>query len=88
LQRAIAHRLRRVYLPLLLGLLFVWIVRLTGADEPLVQAAAVSGTPGWVVLVVVGLAYAVLVLVAVVTDAGATSEMVDGADRGDLRRSE
>nr|WP_226011158.1 DUF2270 domain-containing protein [Halomicrobium salinisoli] len=84
LHSALAHRLRRVYLPLLLGLLLVWLFRLHGADGPLVPAASVSGTPGWVVVAAVGVAYAALLALALVPDADAPTETDGDLDRGDL----
>ncbi len=81
---ALAHRLRRVYLPLLIGLLLVWLFRLHGADGPLVAAASVSGTPGWVVFAAVGVAYAALLTLALVPDAAAPTETGGDVDRGDL----
>jgi len=84
LRTAAAHRLRRVYLPLLCGLLLVWLFRLSGADEPLVQAASVSGTPGWIILTAVAVAYVCLFGIAFLPDAGVESETTGSDDRGDL----
>lgn len=81
---ALAHRLRRVYLPLLVGLLFVWLFRLNGADEPLVQAAAMSSTPGWIVFGVVSVGYVSLVVIAFWPGTRTVSELDEEADRGDL----
>ncbi|WP_135363013.1 DUF2270 domain-containing protein [Halosimplex halophilum] len=88
LRLALAHRLRRVYLPLLVGLLFVWLFRLAGGDESVVAAAGVSNTPGWVVLGAVGVVYLCLVAVAFWPGARAVSELDEEVDRGDLRRDE
>lgn len=88
LRTALAHRLRRVYLPLLIGLLFVWLFRLNGADEPLVQAAAMSDTPGWIVFSLVIVGYGCLFLIAFWPGMETVSEMDDTVDRGDLRRDE
>lgn len=88
LRYALAHRLRRVYLPLLIGLLFVWLFRLTGAEGPLVRAAAMSVAPGWLVLGVVGAVYLGLFALAFWPGIRAASEMDDQVDRGDLRRKE
>jgi uncharacterized membrane protein len=87
LRSALAHRLRRVYMPLLVGLLLVWLFRLHGADEPMVAAAAVSGAPGWAVLLVVGVGYVALVALAFRPNAEAVSELDEGVDRGDLERN-
>ena len=86
LRTALAHRLRRVYLPLLLGLVLVWLFRLIGAAEPLVQAAAMSNTPGWVVLSVVLVASLSLVVIAFWPGTTTVSEIDDDIDRGDLDR--
>ena len=83
-RKALAHRLRRVYLPLLCGLLLVWLFRLAGADESLVQAASVSGTPGWVVFGSVLVGYVCLFAVAFWPDAEALTETGEGIDFGDL----
>lgn len=47
LRDALAHRLRRGYLPLQTGLVLVWLFRLRGGDAPLLATAAVESTPGW-----------------------------------------
>ncbi|WP_232700495.1 DUF2270 domain-containing protein [Halobacterium wangiae] len=88
LRQALAHRLRRVYLPLLVGLLFVWLFRLTGADEPLVAAAGMSTAPGWFVLGLVGAVYLFLFVLAFWPGMQAVSETDDKIDRGDLERNE
>jgi len=88
LMQALAHRLRRVYLPLLCGLLLVWLIRLTGADASMVQAAAVSGVPGWAVFVAVGLLYVGLFAVAFWPGQTDIAETSTEADRGDLDRSD
>lgn len=88
LRYALAHRLRRVYLPLLIGILFVWLFRLTGAEGPLVRAAAMSVAPGWLVLSVVGAVYLGLFALAFWPGIRAASEMDDRVDRGDLKRKE
>ncbi len=84
LRTALAHRLRRVYLLLLFGLLVVWLLRLNGADESFVQAAATSNAPGWIVLSVVVVGYLSLVVIAFWPGTTAVSELDDGVDRGDL----
>ncbi|QCS43301.1 DUF2270 domain-containing protein [Natrinema versiforme] len=88
LRDALAHRLRRVYLPLLVGLLLIWLVRLSGEDVSLVRAASVSSTPGWLVIGAVAAVYLSLVAIAVWPDAGAVTETSDEGDRGDLERGE
>lgn len=88
LRRALAHRLRRVYLPLLAGLFLVWLFRLNGADEPLVAAATVSNAPGWVVFGAVIASFVGLVALAFWPDASAMAETDGTVDRGDLDREE
>lgn len=57
-EEAIAHRLRRVYLPLFGILLAAWLVRITAfSPEPWVESAAIGMIPGAVVLGVVALFY-------------------------------
>jgi len=85
---ALAHRLRRVYLPLLVGLFLVWLVRLSGADEPLVEAASVSGIPGWAVIGAVGFGYVCLFTLAFWPGATVPTETGDSADHGDLDTQE
>ncbi len=85
---ALAHRLRRVYLPLLSGLLIVWIVRLSGEDAPMIEAAAVSGAPGWLVIAAIALLYAGLFATAFWPGRRDTTETSDEMDHGDLDRDE
>lgn len=87
-QNALAHRLRRVYLPLVGGLVLVWIFRLNGADEPLVRAASVSGVPGWLVLGMVLVGVACLVALAYWPGSRPISEVDEDIDHGDLDRTE
>ncbi len=84
LRRALAHRLRRVYLPLLCGLALVWFLRLSGAGEPLLSAARVAGAPGWVVVLAVLAMYLVLFVAALWPGAGVSTETGKTGDRGDL----
>ncbi|WP_135535451.1 MULTISPECIES: DUF2270 domain-containing protein [Halostella] len=84
LRNAVAHRLRRVYLPLLIGLLLVWLVRLSGESEPIVEAASVSGTPGWIVFTCVIAGYVCAFAIAFWPDAQASTETDSEVDRGDL----
>ncbi|WP_122091272.1 DUF2270 domain-containing protein [Halalkalicoccus subterraneus] len=65
-EEAIAHRLRRVYLPLLAVLLAVWLVHITAFDAGAWTASAAVGIlPGVVVIAVVGLFYLGAVIAAV-----------------------
>jgi len=84
LRQALAHRLRRVYLPLLCGMLLVWLIRLTGADGSMIEAARVSGVPGWAVFAAVGLLYVTLFAIAFWPGQTDIAETSDEADRGDL----
>lgn len=66
----VAHRLRRVYLPLLLGLLAIWLFHLAayGKSGKWVADAAIQGVPGYLVVGVVALSYAGLIALAFVPD--------------------
>ncbi|WP_408956899.1 DUF2270 domain-containing protein [Natrinema sp. 74] len=62
---ALAHRLRRVYLPLLSVLLGAWVLRVTAfADTPWPASAAIGLIPGTIVTALVVLGYGGLLLVA------------------------
>lgn len=62
---AIAHRLRRVYLPLLTILLGAWVVRITAfADVPWPASAAIGQLPGIAVIAIVVLTYGGLLVIA------------------------
>jgi len=64
-EEAIAHRLRRVYLPLATVLLGAWLVRVTAfSPEPFPQSAAVGMIPGLAVVAVVGTVVTAALLVA------------------------
>lgn len=57
-EEAVAHRLRRVYLPMFGILLAAWVVRITAfSPDPWVVSAAIGNIPGLVVLGVVALFY-------------------------------
>ncbi len=67
LREAVARRLRRIYLPLLLILLIAWLVRLTmlsSGPKGFVEAASTWLFPGLVVIAGIGLFYAALILLA------------------------
>jgi uncharacterized membrane protein len=74
LRKALAHRLRRVYLPLLVSLLLVWLLRLSGNEASMVEAAAVGAAPGWLVVACVAVVYVALAGCAVVPNATAATE--------------
>jgi uncharacterized membrane protein len=62
---AIAHRLRRVYLPLLSVLLGAWLIRITAfSDVPWPASAAIGQIPGSIVSGVVLLSYITLLFIA------------------------
>lgn len=64
-EEAVAHRLRRVYLPLLLVLLVAWVVRVTAfVDQPWTSTAAVGRVPGTAVVSMVAVGYLALLIVA------------------------
>jgi len=57
-EEAIAHRLRRVYVPLFTVLIAAWFVRITAfSPESLNASAAVGMIPGWVVVATVAVCY-------------------------------
>ncbi|NHN48302.1 DUF2270 domain-containing protein [Halostella sp. JP-L12] len=64
-REALTHRLRRSYLPLLLILLAAWVARVTVFEpsESWQQTASMVVVPGEVVVAVVGVFYAVVILV-------------------------
>lgn len=64
---ATAHRLRRIYFPLLGILLIAWIGRITmyTRDEPGLEAATVGSIPGPIVVALVGIAYLGLIALMV-----------------------
>lgn len=58
MEEAMAHRLRRVYLPLFTVLLAAWLVRITAfASGPWTTSAAIAMIPGGVVIAVVAVFY-------------------------------
>jgi uncharacterized membrane protein len=82
---AVSHRLRRVYLPLLTGLVLVWLFLLSGDGGSLVAAAATEHTPGWLVIAVVLGGYVGLFVVAVWPNLTGTAETDPDVDHGDLK---
>lgn len=65
-EEALAHRLRRVYLPLFVVLLAAWLIRITAfSGDPWTRSAAIGVIPGVVVVGVVAAFYGGAVLVAV-----------------------
>jgi uncharacterized membrane protein len=66
MEEAIAHRLRRVYLPLLTIVLGAWVVRTTAfATVPWPESAAIGHVSGVLVAVVVALSYGAAFVTAV-----------------------
>nr|WP_235063402.1 DUF2270 domain-containing protein [Candidatus Halobonum tyrrellensis] len=64
-EEAVAHRLRRVYLPLFVVLLGAWIVRITAfTPEPWIDAASIGMLPGRVVVALVAVFYVGATVVA------------------------
>jgi uncharacterized membrane protein len=64
-EQSVAHRLRRVYLPLLAVLVAAWVVRITAfADAAWPASAAVGTIPGQAVTAVVGAFVLALVVIA------------------------
>ena len=65
-EEAIAHRLRRVYLPLLTVLLLAWTIRISAFSlQAWPASAAIGSIPGLLVSAIVGGAYLLLVVIAV-----------------------
>ncbi|MFB6074030.1 MAG: DUF2270 domain-containing protein [Haloarculaceae archaeon] len=65
-EEAVAHRLRRVYLPLFAVLLAAWIVRVTAfSTRPPFETAAIGLVPGWLVIALVAAFYLGVIIVAV-----------------------
>lgn len=65
LEEALAHRLRRIYLPLSGVVLAAWLIRVTAfTSEPFPASAGVGMIPGAAVVVAVGLVYLGAVVVA------------------------
>lgn len=64
-EEAIAHRLRRIYLPLLTVLLGAWVVRITAfGNVSWPASAAIGDLPGLVVTGLVGVSYSILLIIA------------------------
>lgn len=62
---ALSRRLRRIHLPFFVLMLAAWLFKLTAfSTRPVLETAAVGTVPGVVVLVVVGLFYALIAAVA------------------------
>ncbi|WP_459193355.1 DUF2270 domain-containing protein [Halosimplex sp. J119] len=74
MREALTHRLRRSYLALLLILLAAWVARVTvyESSQSWTETASILGVSGAVVATIVGLFYAVVVLVAAVSVRGET----------------
>lgn len=65
-EEAIAHRLRRVYLPLLTVLLVAWLVHITAFDSgSWITSAGIGMIPGEAIIVIVVLFYLVAVTTAI-----------------------
>lgn len=65
-EEAVAHRLRRVYLPLFTVLLVAWLAHISAfAPGPWTTSASIGAIPGEVVIALVGAFYLVVTAVAV-----------------------
>lgn len=84
---ALAHRLRRVYLPLLSAVAVAWLFHLWAfaPDEPFPESAGLPGVGGIVVVAAVGLYFLVLFVLAVPWTPKERGESGE-ADHGDLER--
>ena len=71
-RRALAHRLRRTYLYLLLILLVSWVMRITvfESGQGWRQSASILGTPGIVVVGAIAVFYAVIIGIALFSAMG------------------
>ncbi|ELZ28671.1 hypothetical protein C474_14284 [Halogeometricum pallidum JCM 14848] len=65
MEEAIAHRLRRIYLPLFAVLLAAWVIRVTAfVEQPWPSSAAIGQIPGEFVTVIVSLYALILGVIA------------------------
>jgi uncharacterized membrane protein len=66
MEEAIAHRLRRIYLPLLTIVLGAWVIRVTAfTDILLPTSAAIGEVPGVLVISIIALSYGSLLFITV-----------------------
>jgi len=64
-EEALAHRLRRIYLPMLTIVLTAWVIRITAiTPTPWPESAAIGAIPGTVVTAVVVALYALAIVIA------------------------
>ncbi|WP_254862202.1 DUF2270 domain-containing protein [Halovivax gelatinilyticus] len=82
---AFAHRLRRVYLPLITAMLAGWLFHLWAfvPEQPFPQSASLPGISGWVVATIVGTYYVALLVLAIPLSPKERGE-AGAADHGDL----
>jgi len=82
-RHAVAHRLRRVYLPVLIGLLVIWLFHIFvyGEAGSPVTNAAIEDVSGGVVISGVGLLYLGVIAAALLPDLKTESE---GDNLGEL----
>ncbi|MEY7850806.1 DUF2270 domain-containing protein [Natrarchaeobius sp. A-rgal3] len=82
---AFSHRLRRVYLPLMTGVLLGWVFHVWAfnPDEPFLESAGLPGVSGTVVVTAVAVFYLALVVLAVPLSAKERGESGE-AEHGDL----
>lgn len=82
---ALAHRLRRVYLPLIGAMLLAWLFHLWAfnPDEPFPESAGLPGAPGAAVAAVVGTYLLALLLLAIPLSPKGRGE-AGAADHGEL----
>ena len=87
---ALSRRLKRVYLPLVTVLLLAWLFRITvfvSGESPL-ETAAIPGVPGFVVIVVVGVAYLGALLLALWPTSREAKGEFHGEEPGDWKTEE
>jgi uncharacterized membrane protein len=79
---AVSHRLRRVYLPLLLVLLVAWLIRVFtfGPNQPWTESASIGRISGEVVASAVGVYYVALLAIALLPGAHHIRGEIYGSD--------
>lgn len=84
-REALAHRLRRVYLPLISAMLVGWLFHLWAfsPDEPFPESAGLPGIPGSIVVTVVAIYFGALLIVAIPLSSKGRGES-GAADHGEL----
>ena len=84
-REALAHRLRRVYLPLISAMIVAWIFHVWAfnPDEPFLESAGLPGVPGTAVVAVLAIYFLALALAAIPLSPKGRGES-GAADHGEL----